>query len=117
MSATETVWSAGPAPADPSGIAGYSYRLDTDRHGQAHKVVRTQAQQVSLGGLDTGTYYFHVRAVDSVGNWGPSATFPVHIDVTPPRVTRARFSGYYFNPALESLRLRYRLSKVSSVTV
>ena len=55
--------------------------------------------------------------MDSVGNWSPSTTFRVRIDVTPPRVTRHRFSAYYFDPALESLRLSYALSKVSHVTI
>jgi hypothetical protein len=55
--------------------------------------------------------------VDAVGDWGPSTTFRVRIDVTPPRVTHARFSGYYFNPLLESLHLTYTLSKVSRVTI
>jgi hypothetical protein len=115
--ATATVSFTWSTPADPAGIAGYSYRLDTDPRGQAREVIRTQAQQVSLGGLGTGTYYFHVRAVDAVGNWSPSTTFRVRIDVTAPRVTRHRFSAYYFDPALEALRLSYTLSKVSRVTI
>ena len=106
-----------PAPTDPSGIAGYSYRLDTDPHGEARTAVRTQAQRVTLGGLGTGSYYFHLRAVNGVGNWGPSSTYAVHVDVTPPQILHTHASGYYVNPAVESLSLSYTLSKVSRVTV
>lgn len=105
------------APSDPAGIAGYSYRLDTDPQGQALPAVRTQARQITLGGLASGVYYLHVRALDGAGNWGPSATYPFHIDVTPPQVTQAVFSGYYIDPALESLQLTYSLSKSAHVTL
>lgn len=105
------------APSDPSGIAGYSYRLDTDPHSAALASVRTQAQQVSLYKIDTGVYYFHVRALDGAGNWGSSATYTVHIDVTPPSLTQHQFSGYYLNPSVESLTMTYTLDKVSHVTV
>ena len=115
--ATATISFTWQTPGDPAGIAGYSYRLDTDPHGAAHAAVRTQAQQVSLGGLGTGTYYFHVRAVDKAGNWGPSTTFPVHVDVTPPQLTSRTFSTFVFNPQMESLKLAYQLSKISHVTV
>ena len=104
-------------PSDSSGIVGYSFRLDTNPQGAAHAIVRTQAQQASLGGLSTGTYYFHVRAVDGVGNWGPSSTFPVRIDLTAPQVANVSFSRFRFNPALEPLRMDYTLTKVSRVTV
>ncbi len=107
-------WSA---PSDPSGIAGYSYRLDTNPRGQALTTVRTRAQQISIMGLDTGRYYFHVRAVNGVGNWGPSATLPVRIDVTPPKLKHAHLSAFYFNPAVEGLRLSFTLTKVATVTV
>jgi len=107
-------WSA---PDDPAGIAGYGYRLDTDPLGVARKGVRTTAREVALGGLGTGSYYFHVRALDAAGNWGDGATYPVRVDVTPPVLKQAIFSGYYVDPALENLTLDYKVSKVSTVTV
>ncbi len=115
--ATSEVSFSWPAPTDPSGIAGYSYRLDTNPHGEALPAVRTQAQRVTLGGLGTGSYYFHLRAVNGVGNWGPSSTYAVHVDVTPPQILHTHASGFYVNPAVESLTLSYQLSKVSHVTV
>ena len=105
------------ATGDPAGIAGYSYRLDTDPNGAARAHIRTNEPRVSLGGLGTGVYYFHVRALDAAGNWGVGATYPVHVDVTPPDVRKIAFSAYYFDPALEQLSLDYKVTKVSTVTV
>ncbi len=105
------------APDDPAGLAGYSYRLDTDPHGEARKTVKTQEQVITLFGLGTGTYYFHVRALDAAGNWGDNATYPVRVDVTPPALAQHIFSGYYFDPAMEQLTLDYKVTKASTVTV
>jgi len=102
---------------DPAGIAGYSYRLDTDPNGVARTRIRTSEPRVSLGGLGTGVYYFHVRALDTAGNWGAGATYPVHVDVTLPALAQHIFSGYYFDPALEQLTLDYKVTKASTVTV
>lgn len=109
-------------PSDPTGVAGFSYRLDTNPRGAAPPRIRTRAQQALIAGLVTGSYFFHVRAVDGVGNWGPSTTFPIHVDVTPPQLTHTHVSCsvpncYYFNPAVEALRLDYTLTKVATVTV
>ena len=109
-------------PNDPAGTAGYAYRLDTNSHGAPKSVIRTTNQQLTLSRLDTGTYYFHVRARDNAGNWGQTATFPVHVDVTPPIVTSHAFStsegsGFTVDPSLENLQLSYTVSKASHVTV
>lgn len=96
-----------------SGVAGYSYRLDTDPHGQAKAEVRTNTPAITLTGLNTGTFYFHVRALDHAGNWGPDTTFPVHIDVTPPGLTHVRFSAYAFNPEVDSLGVSFGVTKAA----
>ena len=44
-----------------------------------------------------GAYYFHVRAVDAVGNWGPTAHYKLLVDMTPPRITVS--CGTHPNPA------------------
>jgi len=105
------------APDDAAGVIGYSYRLDKDPHGEARKSVRAAARGITLFGLGTGTYYFHVRALDAAGNWGDDATYPVRVDVTPPELAQHIFSSYYFNPALENLTLDYKVTKASTVTV
>lgn len=105
------------APDDAAGIVAYSYRLDKDPLGEAHKVARTQAREVSIGPLATSDYYFHVRALDAAGNWGANATYPLRVDVTPPDLAQHIFSGYYVDPALENLTLDYKVTKASTVTV
>jgi lipoprotein-anchoring transpeptidase ErfK/SrfK len=94
-----------------SGIAGYSYRLDKDPHGSARAEIRTNSTSVKLSGLDTGTYYFHVRAIDSAGNWNTDATFSVKIDVTPPGLTGVTFSHFAFNPTVDTLGVSFGVTR------
>jgi hypothetical protein len=96
-----------------SGVDGYSYRLDADPHGLAATEVRTNSQNVSLTGISSGTFYFHLRAVDHAGNWGSNATFPVHVDVTPPGLTHVRFSAYAFNPEVDALTVSFGVTKAA----
>src|SRR5947209_19397405 len=90
-----------------SGIAGYSYRLDKDPRGQPRQEVRTNGTSITLSGLDTGVWYFHLRALDHAGNWGASASFPVHIDVTPPGLSDVAFSRFDFNPIADRLQISF----------
>lgn len=108
---TSTLKFAWRASDSGSGVSGFSYRLDTNRSGAALPQVRTREPAVTLTGLDTGSYYFHVRTVDKAGNWGPSATYPVRVDVTPPSVTHIRFSAYDFNPSNDSLGVSFGVTK------
>ena len=66
----------------------YSYSLDQDFTGEPDQVVDPLAgpahPSVSYSHLADGTWYFHVRALDAAGNWGPTATFQVNIDTTGP---------------------------------
>ena len=94
-----------------SGITGYSYRLDTDPHSVAAPELRTLQSAVRLVGLNTGTYYFHVRALDRAGNWSASASFPVHIDVTPPGLAHVRFSAFQFDPQFDALRVSFAVTR------
>jgi lipoprotein-anchoring transpeptidase ErfK/SrfK len=96
-----------------SGISGYSYRVDTTPNGDAPTHVRTTDTHVSLTGLQTGTYYFHVRAIDAAGNWGGTSTFPVKIDVTPPGLDHVRFSAYDFNPQISPLTVSFGVTKAA----
>jgi L,D-transpeptidase catalytic domain len=96
-----------------SGVTGYSYRLDSDPHGQALPQVRTASLTVALHGLQTGLYYFHVRALDRAGNWGPNETFPVHVDVTPPGLNHISFSTFDFNPRYDHLGVSFQVTQAS----
>ena len=96
-----------------SGVAGYSYRLDSDPHGTALPDVRTSSPSVTLTGLNSGTWYFHVRALDRAGNWGPSVTFPVTLDVTPPGLADVRFSSFYLDPSYQSLGVSFHVTRAA----
>ena len=71
------VWSATDAE---SGIAGYSYQLDSNPstifevdHVSEGKAVQKRYE------LSEGTYYFHVAAVDGANNWGPTKHFDLKV--------------------------------------
>ncbi len=98
-----------------SGIIGYSYRLDSDSHGSASPELRTATSSISLHGLTTGTWYFHVRALDRAGNWGSTSTFPVRIDVTPPGLTAVRFNQFQFDPKFVPLQVSFSVTRPASV--
>jgi hypothetical protein len=69
-----------------------------------------------LAGLETGQYYFHVRARDNAGNWSANATFPVRINVTPPGLAHVRFNEFQFNPQFSPLHVSFGVTR-SATTV
>ena len=50
-----------------------------------------------------GVWYFHVRAVDGLGNGGPTTTLPVCIDTTPPTTTDDADAAWHSTPVTVSL--------------
>jgi len=73
-------WSA----TDDSWITGYSYVFD-----QISSTIPDTISEGMINGqqyLDTadGTWYFHVRAKDSGGNWGETTHYRVNIDTVDP---------------------------------
>ena len=94
-----------------SGVDGYSYRLDSNAQGQALPELRTRDTSVTLQGLATGTWYFHVAALDHAGNWGKSVSYPVKIDVTPPGLASLHFSRYQFDPQFQGLQVSFALTR------
>jgi hypothetical protein len=96
-----------------SGIAGYSYRLDTDPKGVPQNELRTSTPSATLVGLNTGSYYFHVRARDLAGNWSSISTFPARIDVTPPGLADVQFSTFTFDPRYVGLGVSFAVTKVA----
>lgn len=104
-------WQAGDSG---SGVAGYSYRLDNNPHGATRHELRTNGTSIALNGLTTGTWFFHVSALDQAGNWGQSATFPVHIDVTPPGLAHVRFNLFQLDPQFDRLRISFAVTRPAS---
>ncbi len=72
------------AKFDDSGIKGYSYIIDNNIN-TVPDVINLSAGKKSLVYIvpSNGIYYFHIRAVDNVGNWSSTAAykFMVNSDV------------------------------------
>ncbi len=82
------VWSGASDPGG-SGVKGYSYRLDTLSTGLPDTIIDNLQPDTAFStelGFNTGRLYFHLRTVDSLGNWNPNAVSvgPYRIDATKP---------------------------------
>jgi hypothetical protein len=80
----DVTWSGA---SDPSGIGGYSYVWDTSAGTLPDATIDTMLPDVTSPPLGEGqSHWFHVRTVDTHGNWTPTALHlgPFWIDVTPP---------------------------------
>ncbi len=62
---------------DTTGIQGYSYSLDQDPLTTPDTELEGLAVAKQFGQLKPGVWYFHLRAQDGAGNWGPTATHPI----------------------------------------
>ncbi len=61
---------------DTTGITGYSYALDREPGTAPDETTEGTAQSFSkTGGLERGRWYFHIRALDGAGNWGPTTHY------------------------------------------
>jgi hypothetical protein len=69
---------------DDNGVAGYSWLLDREPNTPAPKEVKGQETRASFKGLAEGRWYFHVRAQDKPGNWGPTNHYMIFVDTKPP---------------------------------
>ncbi|MDO8964108.1 MAG: Ig-like domain-containing protein [Coriobacteriia bacterium] len=70
--------------SDASGIYGWKYALDrSPSTDPGTGTVSSAATSVAFGVQPDGVSYFHVRAVDTFGNWGPVSHFAVSIDTRP----------------------------------
>ncbi len=68
------------APADASGIVGYSYDLDSSPSTTPDTTVYTSSNSASYAGIADGDWYFHVRAKDGSGQWGAANHYHMCID-------------------------------------
>ncbi len=73
-------WSA----SDFSGISGYNYALNRDPDYALGATVRDSETQMSWTDLSDDERWFHVRARDGAGNWGPTSRFRIRIDAEGP---------------------------------
>lgn len=76
-------WTDGPSLDPLAGLAGYSVALNAADTTPADTVVDSAATSFTTGTLSDGTYWLHVRPVDTAGNVGTDAAFgPIVIDAT-----------------------------------
>ncbi|HEY8745007.1 MAG TPA: L,D-transpeptidase family protein, partial [Chloroflexota bacterium] len=117
------VWYAGKdvtlSWTEPSGVdvSGYSYLVDQVATSNAPATVRTTDDSVTLSDLKDGAWYFHVRAVDASGQWGPTTTLQVKLDRVPLSVSTPKFSAFTFNPNFFTQDFWFDVSKPAQVTV
>ena len=69
---------------DDSQIVGYSVALDRRPRTVPPAEVMTTKREKAYEGLQDGRWWFHVRAKDEHGNWGPPNHFCQVIDTLPP---------------------------------
>jgi hypothetical protein len=89
---SESTWYANPDPAfvwdaatdDGFGVAGYSYEIDREPSTVLDTAVDTTDTTASFTGKADGVWFFHVRAVDNLGNGGAIATCCANIDTAAP---------------------------------
>jgi hypothetical protein len=77
-------------PADPSGIAAFSYVWSQDAHAPVPRVamLRPADRRLTLSTDADGPWYLRVRAQDRAGNWSEVAAVSYVRDTTPPGPVR-----------------------------
>ena len=76
----EFTWNA---PADLSGVSGYSYSMD----GLPADDINTTLQSVIWSALADGAHTFYVKACDNASNWGSPASYSFSLDTVLPTIT------------------------------
>ena len=67
----------------PMGEASYSYEIDQASDTTADESAEGATPVASFTDLADGTWWFHVRAVNSDGEWGPTQHYQLNIDHRP----------------------------------
>jgi len=107
-------WSA---PADTSGIRGYSYTLARSPAYSPLLHWRTWLSGVTVHATGPGLWYFSVRALNNAHSWGPPARLPIHIDTMQPRLRVLSAPVGAINPSQTRPLLRLLPTERSAVTV
>ncbi|MBM3497613.1 MAG: tetratricopeptide repeat protein [Armatimonadetes bacterium] len=68
-------WSA----TDTTGVAGYSYLIDQSPNTEPPPTPQDAAVQAQFADRPSGLNWFHVRALDGAGNWGPTSHWAVQV--------------------------------------
>lgn len=73
------VWSA----TDETSVTGYATLLDQNPHSLPPTDAVTQETEVRIDALPGALSWYHVRAQDGAGNWGPVEHFPLYVPPVP----------------------------------
>jgi len=85
-----------------SGIAGYSYVLDTAASTTPDTTQDTTSGSATVGSITDGVRYFHVRARDNAGNWGAASHRTVRVDrVAPVSTTTVEAEKYLLSVTVD----------------
>ncbi|MFQ6094063.1 MAG: dockerin type I domain-containing protein, partial [bacterium] len=71
-------------PSDVSGVAGFSFVLDSVSNTVPDEVSQGVQNSKQYTDVGDGIWYFHCRAVDGAGHWGPADHYTIRVDVTDP---------------------------------
>jgi hypothetical protein len=104
-------WSAQDAG---SGVQGYSYVLERQARVIPPGAITAQTA-LQVKGLSDGSWFLAVRAVDRAGNWSPTATYQLHLDRQPPRLSWDSPSKFTLNPYKGGTTVRFAVSKDAQV--
>ena len=75
-------WTAAQETGGSGTIAGYSYVLDQNPATVPPEQVTSTDDTKKYDTLAPGVWYFHIRARDGAGNWGPTRTYGMlHMNV------------------------------------
>ena len=87
---TETTWYADDDPSvswsgsDSAPVDGWSWELNQTSTTDPDLVSDTTATTLNFSGMTNGQHWFHVRARNASGLWGPTRHFTVRVDTTAP---------------------------------
>jgi hypothetical protein len=70
-------------PNDVSGINGYSYILDNSPNTNPDTEIESSEATINYNNVADGIWYFHIKALDGMGNWGETAHYNVNIRISP----------------------------------
>lgn len=72
--------------ADEAGVTGYAYLLDQSSDTVPEPRPLGLETNAVYRGLADGRWFFHVRACDAAGNWGPANHHMIFVDDAPPKL-------------------------------
>ncbi len=67
----------------PTGVTSIQTLLGKSAKSTPNITYDSSVSQKTIGSLSDGTYYFHLRFMNSIG-WGPVAHYKIQVDSTPP---------------------------------